>query len=420
MTFWNNVLYVIINIFLVCAVTRFLDVFLDKSKKNLKRFILTGMLYWVLNSICHILYRKPALSLLSSILGLFIVAICSYKDKMWKKLLAVFSVLAISVMVEEIIGLVFNYEQSSMPFVVNILTTLFIFLAQIMIEKVWSFKEKVPLPKRYYYCMLLPASYSVVIIVLLVKIESEHQNTVSMFIVTCIMLVLDILMFYFFDKMFSFYNEIWEKRFLDEKIAMYENQLEIIRQSKEKEHALRHDLKNHLFLLSEYEKSGRSGEVLSYIEKMEQFMTVNDEIVNTGNEQVDIILNYMLKKVKKTGAELDVKVNIPKTEFCSVFDLNVLLTNLLENAIEALENCSKKSFQLIMELDRGILHIRIENSFDGKVKKEGNRYITRKENVYAHGMGLKNVQEVVEKYNGMLEITQEENIFLVNAILYVG
>lgn len=201
---------------------------------------------------------------------------------------------------------------------------------------------------------------------------------------------------------------------------MYENQLEIIKQSKEKEYALRHDLKNHLYLLSEYEKNGKSEEVLSYIEKMDQFMTVNEEFVNTGNEQVDIILNYMLKRIKETGAELDVKVNIPKTEFCSAFDLNVLLTNLLENAMEALEKCPEKFFKLIIELDRGILHIRIKNSFDGKVKKEGNRYITRKENKYTHGMGLKNVQEVIEKYAGAVEITQEENIFYVNAILFVG
>lgn len=364
----DNLLYVIINIFLVCAVIRFLDVFLDKSKKNLKLFILTGIIFWILNSICYIFYRKPAVSLLSTILGLFIVAICAYKDAMWKKLLAVFSTLTISVTIEEVIAVITNYNRSSMPYVVNILTALIIFLAQIIIEKVWSFKEERPLPKKYYNYMLLPPFFSVIIIVLLVKIASEHQDIDYMLLVAFSVLVFNVLMLYFFDKMFLFYTEIWEKCLLDEKIAMYENQLEIIRQSKEREHALRHDLKNHLYLLSEYERSGKSEEVLSYIEKMNQFMTVDEELVNTGNEQVDIILNYMLKKVKETGAEPNVKVNIPKTEFCSAFDLNVLLTNLLENA------------------DRGILHIRIKNSFDGKVKKEGNRYITRKENTYVHGM----------------------------------
>lgn len=416
----DNFLYVIINMFLIYAGIRFLDVFLDKSKKNVKLFVLTGIIYWILNSICFIFYHKPEVNLLSTILGLFAVATCAYKDTMWKKLLAVFSTLTISVTIEEVMVLITNYNQDNRPYLVSILTMLFLFLVQIIIEKVWNFKEESPLPKKYYNYMLLPSFLSVIIIVLLVKIASENQDKVYMFLITSSVLVFNVLILYFFDKIFLFYNETWEKRFLDEKIAMYENQLEIIRQSKEKEHALRHDLKNHLYLLSEYEKNGKSEEVLSYIEKMDQFMTVNEEFVNTGNEQVDIILNYMLKKIKETGAEPDVKVNIPKTEFCSAFDLNVILANLLENAIEALEKCPEKFFKLIIELDRGILHIRIKNSFDGKVKKEGNRYITRKENSYTHGMGLKNVQEVVEKYAGAIEITQEENIFCVNAILFVG
>ena len=333
----DNLLYIIINIFQIYAAMRLLDVFLDKSKKNLKLFILTGIIYWILNSMCFIFYRKPVVSLLSTILGFFAIATCAYKDTMWKKLLAVFSTLTISVTIEEVIVLITNYEQGSKPYIVNILTMFFIFLVQIIIEKVWSFKEESPLPRKYYNYMLLPSFFSVIIIVLLVKIASEHQDKVYMFLITSSVLVFNVLIFYFFDKIFSFYNDAWEKRLLDEKIAMYENQLEIIRQSKEKEHALRHDLKNHLYLLSEYEKSGKGEEVLSYIEKMDQFMTVNEEFVNTGNEQVDIILNYMLKRIKETGAEPDVKVNIPKTEFCSAFDLNVLLiskSTIIKNACQ--------------------------------------------------------------------------------------
>lgn len=419
MTIQEQVIYVISNIFLIYVITRFLDVFLDKRKKNMKLFILTGIIFWLINSTCYIFFRKPAISLISSITGLFIVALFSYKDKMWKKLLAVFSVLVMTVMIEEVTGLITGYDQDNLSLLTHILTVLFIFLAQIIIEKVWDFKEKTDFPQSCYYCMLLPSVFSVVIIVLLLKIESEYRNTVFMSIVSVVILLLDILMLYFFDKIFSFYNEIWEKRFLEEKVEMYENQLDIIKQSREKEHALRHDLKNHLFLLAQYENSGKREEVLDYIEKMNQFMAVKEEIVNTGNEQADAILNYMLEKARKQGAELDIRVNIPKTEFLESFDLNVLLSNLLENATEALESCPKKILQFVMELDKGILYIKTGNSFDGQVRRDENRYITRKENKERHGTGLKNVQKVVEKYGGTIEFKQDDAMFYVEVILYM-
>lgn len=235
-----------------------------------------------------------------------------------------------------------------------------------------------------------------------------------------IIFVINVLTFYLYDKVLESYHQQWEKKLLEEKVLMYENQFQVLQQSREKVRALRHDMKNHLRLLSEFSKTGKADEISSYIEGMEQFMIVEEEIVATGNESVDAILNYMLEKAKRAGADIDVKVSIPNTPICSSFDLNVLLGNLLDNAIEGVAGCREKKLYFAMKLERGVLHIAVENTFDGQLHMKQGQHRSGKKNDEHHGIGLQNVRSIVDKYGGQLKIEHKEGVFMVDAILFIN
>ena len=72
------------------------------------------------------------------------------------------------------------------------------------------------------------------------------------------------------------------------------------------------------------------------------------------------------------------------------------------------------------------MKIKIENSFDGshsrpQLQQGGNgAFPTTKPVKEQHGIGLKNVKRIVDKYNGTMAITQQEDIFCVNLILYMS
>ena len=75
-----------------------------------------------------------------------------------------------------------------------------------------------------------------------------------------------------------------------------------------------------------------------------------------------------------------------------------------------------------MEFNHENLFIRVDNSFDGEVKyddKKEKTIVTRKDGDN-HGYGLKNIQKSIEKYNGHLDISHEDNIFSVGILLYVS
>ena len=93
------------------------------------------------------------------------------------------------------------------------------------------------------------------------------------------------------------------------------------------------------------------------------------------------------------------------------FDINVLLGNLLENAIEAAGKTERKYLSVHVKLKRGILKVKIENSFESShilyEEQHGKDMVlkTTKPFTEQHGIGLKNVKKIVEKYNGTMAVT---------------
>lgn len=203
-------------------------------------------------------------------------------------------------------------------------------------------------------------------------------------------------------------------------LAGYSNQMDVMKNSEEKVRGLRHDLKHHLnelMLLAEREDAG---EIKEYIRHMDDFMTYSKEYVSSGNLDIDSLLNLMLDNAKKELGDVSCKVSIPKELSIEPFDLNVILGNLLDNAILAARQTREKHLKVRIRYKAGMLMIQVENSYAGELVKEGNRYISTKEDHgEVHGMGLENVRSVVEKYNGTLQIRDENQIFEARAVLYI-
>ena len=202
----------------------------------------------------------------------------------------------------------------------------------------------------------------------------------------------------------------YETERLKTQFQVYANQLRVILKGEEKIKALRHDMKHHLNELMLLANKHDTAEIQEYIEQMKLFLQNPDEMVASGNLEIDSVLNYILRKAEKKLKTVDIKVMLPEKVQHS-FDLNVLLGNLLENAIEASEKTENKYLSVHIALKRGVL----------KIKRQGKDIVlkTTKPFTDQHGIGLKNVKKIVKKYNGTMSVTTQNGIFCVNLILYM-
>ncbi len=152
--------------------------------------------------------------------------------------------------------------------------------------------------------------------------------------------------------------------------------------------SINHDLKHHLGEILMLAKGQNAGEITEYIQNMQMFMNNPYEYIKSGNKDVDSLLNYLLNQAEEILDKVDYKINVPREMNIKSFDFNIIIGNLLENAILAASNSEQKWLFVELEYEKGILFIHVKNSYNNKLQKEGEKYISTKKDKEMHGIGV--------------------------------
>lgn len=269
--------------------------------------------------------------------------------------------------------------------------------------------------KQTLLLLVIPAMS---IIVLSVLMLGELEKMFAILISGC-MLIINISVFYLYNILIENYIHLRDNDIYKQQTYAYQNQLEVIMESQNRVRALRHDMKNHILALQVLIQRKEVEEANQYLDSMKNFMANPQEYVKTGNDMVDSLLNYKIQKANEVLNVVETKISIPEQLRLHSFDLNVLLGNLLDNAIDASMQTENKKLKITIKLDKGILFLNICNSCQRIVGGRKNFLETTKEDKVNHGIGLKNVHRIVEKYHGDIEFIYENDSMETDVMMYV-
>lgn len=179
---------------------------------------------------------------------------------------------------------------------------------------------------------------------------------------------------------------------------------------------LKHDMRNHLMVLASYLNGNEILEAKQYASEILDKLNLEYSYIKTGNTLLNYIVNQKLSAAKQMG--IYVKAEIENLRFASVqsIDFSALLGNLLDNALEAAAHSQKKYVELTIRQVRGYEVIKICNSIDDSVLAKNPKFNTTKNERAQHGVGLSQVRDIVEKYQGLLDIYEEEDRFIVSVM----
>lgn len=228
---------------------------------------------------------------------------------------------------------------------------------------------------------------------------------------------------------YQIYGRLWENMELKKQNERYSYQMEMYlqhqREREENEQELRrfrHDLKQKLVYLKELADVSRSEEISRFLrEEFEENQSTLHPVLKTGNMVVDAMLNDKCRQAEDSGIRFITELDVPAQLPYSDNDLCVILGNLLDNACEAASfvNQEERYIDTRILFDRGNLILIVENSFDGKVNKGWDgRLLSRKQDKSNHGIGLKSVHRIVDKYHGDMYVENESGLFRVKIVLY--
>ena len=179
----------------------------------------------------------------------------------------------------------------------------------------------------------------------------------------------------------------------------------------------RHDYHNHLQVMKAQMAAGRMEEMAEYLDHLEENLDSVDTYVKSGSQMVDAILNSKLTLAKRAGVQVNCKAALPGELAMSDVDLCVLLGNLLDNALESCEKIplQQRFLRIYMAVKGSQFYVSIQNSAKEEPDFEEKNYITKKRG--NHGLGMKRMKAVVDKYDGYLTLASEPGIFAAEGTL---
>lgn len=174
--------------------------------------------------------------------------------------------------------------------------------------------------------------------------------------------------------------------------------------------AFRHDYKNNLYSIKTLISSGRAEEAEKYIDELNIGVELSENRFVTGNYLADAIISGKADEAEKSGIKIAFDGMIPDKKIANS-DLCTILSNSLDNAVRGCSELAPCTVSIKSEsLPNGIL-LTISNPVKEKVAIKNNSVKTTKSDSANHGIGIKNIRQAAEKYNGYADISCSEKEF---------
>lgn len=254
--------------------------------------------------------------------------------------------------------------------------------------------------------MLIVSNYKTEIIPFVLLIN------ISMVIITAVV--------WFMITRISKTNDVKTQLLLTEqRIQMYEQNVINSNVQVEKVSKIKHDIKNTILCIDELVFNGEYEKVHgicdSYADKMNEVYTP----IHTNNTLLNAVVNVELEKAKNKGIDFIIEVNDSMMEFKENSDLISIIGNMCDNAIEYLDNTElpKKIIELSITKHNAYYVIICKNIIEKSILSSNPNLMTIKSNKNEHGKGVEIIKEMCDKYYGNLNISEENNMFVVKAII---
>ena len=195
-------------------------------------------------------------------------------------------------------------------------------------------------------------------------------------------------------------------------------EIELLRESQEQVKVYRHDLRHHMQYLFSCIEKGNLTQAQTYINEICSEIEENKIITYCENEVANLIFSAYAGRAETRAIPFTVSANIPSAIHISEKDLCVIFSNALENALYACEKLQEKGNPGVMEVNayqKGKkLFIQFINSCDDNISFADGVPVTTQP---GHGIGIKSICTLVEKYGGIYNFTTQNGEFVLRISL---
>ncbi|MDD6955089.1 MAG: GHKL domain-containing protein [Erysipelotrichaceae bacterium] len=257
------------------------------------------------------------------------------------------------------------------------------------------------------YNQLIPVLFPLVCLFIIIELKEISDLIIILLIILCLFI------FYLFDRLSKLNDIEIDKVNISNDLEIKNSELNYIKELYSSQRKMTHDYKNKLTTVKALINEGNTDKAREYTDTLLDSVIYHSKIISTNNDIVDALLNSKYYLCHSRNIVIQFKVdnlsNIPFTND----ELIVILSNALDNAIEAASKCDNPFIKLKIENNK-LFVISIINSSKEVITK-ANRII--KSHSPEHGYGLGNIKNIVDKYQGNLALDYRDGCFQLTVVV---
>lgn len=277
-----------------------------------------------------------------------------------------------------------------------------------VVVKQMSGKAKEHIPNKVFgmYLCLPFSTIGILVLTYHSGVNLVEDVVIRMLLIICsfFMFVGNVLIFYAFHRHteVAFQKSQLELMMTKQEIE-WKNHSRMMEQNEERQKTI-HDITNLLKVISGSVDVIRNREVANIVRDLNIDIEKNENKIYCQNSILNVLLSGKVAEANEKEIEMDIFVE-PNIHLGKIreIDLITAIGNLLDNGIRGASECEEKSnVQVKIFIEKQVFIVKVTNKFDGKLSKREGRFLTTKENKKQHGLGIKSVEGVAERYGGSL------------------
>lgn len=405
--------------FMSYALYKYVHIFYSACRVNprMERIIYIG--YAAFITLFYFIRSLPLLFFIGNVVALLIL-ILLYEKKPVKALFTATAIHISFMLAEGFFSFIFHVLQpastSFNPAFPSVLIPVGIHAFLRLIEGLQCLRKNIVIQPVYWISLLSIPLCTLVLV--LMALNNLEPDSLSAAVIASAGLSINLVTFYLYDRLSALMDEKLNLTLTHEQSRFYDNQIKMMKNSLEEMDILRHNFKNGLASVNSQLQKDNTEAALAQLSRLASSCDGKKEYVHSGNTVVDVLLNYKLQHMDCEKTALTINTLLPSQLNILDSDMALILGNLLDNALEALVLADEPILSIDIRYTKGCLVICIRNSFDGNLLAAEEHLVSRKENKTCHP-GSESIKNTLEKYDGLLELTQENNVLTAEALLYV-
>ncbi|MDE6021535.1 MAG: GHKL domain-containing protein [Ruminococcus sp.] len=252
-----------------------------------------------------------------------------------------------------------------------------------------------------------------------VEIGLESNASLNFSYILCFIgiICIDVFVFIMLSQITRQNQKVTELSLLELQVSQQKQALEHMDIMQNKIRQCNHDHLNHMLCIKEMMKEGNYKEVNNYLDTL---VKKNPEVITSHVQIPDCFLRAVLTVKMEQCRQKNIPISLKtddNTPLCESSDLCILLSNLMDNAIEASTQTANPKIEVVLSKKKDYYTIIVKNRIEQSVLKNNVMLKTTKKDKQWHGIGIQSVREIVHRYNGMMEYYEQDKWFIANVWL---